>query len=144
MFKSILAVSEGGPDAGMSFKLAARVAGLFDGCVDALLLPVGPAGACAVEATVGNRHTTGSIAIATHPAYGVAATLAKLERLVIASGGVLATAGDEASVARVLTAAPRRSSRIVSSHPMRAPWWIIPFAGCLSIEWWLRRRTGLR
>ena len=31
MFKSILAVSEGGPDAGMSFKLAARVAGLFDG-----------------------------------------------------------------------------------------------------------------
>ena len=44
MFKSILAVSEGGPDAGMSFKLAARVAGLFDGCVDALHLPVGPAG----------------------------------------------------------------------------------------------------
>ncbi len=28
----------------MSFKLAARVAGLFDGCVDALHLPVGPAG----------------------------------------------------------------------------------------------------
>src|SRR5918994_258718 len=44
MFKSILAVSEGGPDAGMSFKLAARVAGLFDGTVDALHLPVGPAG----------------------------------------------------------------------------------------------------
>src|SRR6188768_2486073 len=44
MFKSILAVSEGGPDAGMSFKLAARVAGLFDGMVDALHLPVGPAG----------------------------------------------------------------------------------------------------
>jgi nucleotide-binding universal stress UspA family protein len=44
MFKSILAVSEGGPDAAMSFKLAARVAGLFDGSVDALHLPVGPAG----------------------------------------------------------------------------------------------------
>src|SRR2546429_3705200 len=44
MFKSILAVSEGGPDAGMSFKLAARVAGVFDGVVDALHLPVGPAG----------------------------------------------------------------------------------------------------
>jgi nucleotide-binding universal stress UspA family protein len=44
MFKSILAVSEGGPDAAMSFKLAARVAGLFDGTVDALHLPVGPAG----------------------------------------------------------------------------------------------------
>lgn len=44
MFKSILAVSEGGPDAAMSFKLAGRVASAFDGTVDALHLPVGPAG----------------------------------------------------------------------------------------------------
>ena len=44
MFKSILAVSEGGPDAAMSFTLAARVAGIFDGTIDALHLPVGPAG----------------------------------------------------------------------------------------------------
>lgn len=44
MFKSILAVSEGGPDAVMSFRLAARVASAFDGAVDALHLPVGPAG----------------------------------------------------------------------------------------------------
>jgi nucleotide-binding universal stress UspA family protein len=44
MFKSILGVSEGGPDAAMSFTLAARVARLFEGTVDALHLPVGPAG----------------------------------------------------------------------------------------------------
>lgn len=44
MMKSILAVSEGGPDAVMSFKLASRVAAEFDGAVDALHLPVGPAG----------------------------------------------------------------------------------------------------
>jgi nucleotide-binding universal stress UspA family protein len=44
MFKSILGVSEGGPDAAMSFTLAARVAGIFEGVVDALHLPVGPAG----------------------------------------------------------------------------------------------------
>ena len=44
MLKSILAVSEGGPDAAMSFRLAARVAGIFDATVDALHLPVGPAG----------------------------------------------------------------------------------------------------
>ena len=44
MLKSILAVSEGGPDAAMSFKLAARVAAEFGGAVDALHLPVGPAG----------------------------------------------------------------------------------------------------
>ena len=29
-------------------------------------------------------------------------------------------------------------------HPMRSVWWILPFAGCLSAEWWLRRRRGLR
>ncbi len=44
MIKSVLAVSEGGPDAAMSFRLAARVAGAFGGTVDALHLPVGPAG----------------------------------------------------------------------------------------------------
>ena len=44
MIKSILAVAEGGPDAAMSFRLAARVAAAFDGTVDALHLPVGPAG----------------------------------------------------------------------------------------------------
>ena len=47
MFKSILAVSEGGPDAAMSFNLATRVAGIFNGTVDALHLPVGPAGGMA-------------------------------------------------------------------------------------------------
>ncbi|MBS0224476.1 MAG: universal stress protein [Proteobacteria bacterium] len=44
MIKSILAVSEGGPDAVMSFRLASRVAGVFDGVVDALHLPVGLSG----------------------------------------------------------------------------------------------------
>jgi len=44
MMKSILAVSEGGPDVAMSFKLAGRAATEFGGAVDALHLPVGPAG----------------------------------------------------------------------------------------------------
>ena len=47
MIKSILAISEGGPDAAMSFRLAARVAGIYDASVDALHLPVGPAGGMA-------------------------------------------------------------------------------------------------
>jgi nucleotide-binding universal stress UspA family protein len=44
LIKSILAVSEGGPDAAMSFRLASRVAGIFGGAVDALHLPVGLTG----------------------------------------------------------------------------------------------------
>jgi hypothetical protein len=29
-------------------------------------------------------------------------------------------------------------------YPMRAWWWVLPLAGCLAGEWWLRRRAGLR
>lgn len=36
MYKSILAISEGGPDAAMSFGLAARMAAMFQGTVDAV------------------------------------------------------------------------------------------------------------
>lgn len=28
-------------------------------------------------------------------------------------------------------------------HPMRSPWWMLPFALALAGEWWLRRRRGL-
>ncbi|MBS0521694.1 MAG: universal stress protein [Proteobacteria bacterium] len=44
MIKSVLAVSEGGPDATMSFSLAGRIAGEFGGTVDALHLPAGLSG----------------------------------------------------------------------------------------------------
>ena len=44
MIKSILAVSEGGPDAAMSFSWRPAWPAEFDGTVDALHLPVGPAG----------------------------------------------------------------------------------------------------
>jgi hypothetical protein len=40
------------------------------------------------------------------------------------------------------TVAVQRAAAI--RHPMRSPWWLVPFVGCLSIEWWLRRRRGLR
>jgi hypothetical protein len=38
-----------------------------------------------------------------------------------------------------LHAAPRREPW----HPMRSPWWLLPFALALSVDWWLRRRRGL-
>ncbi len=30
------------------------------------------------------------------------------------------------------------------SNPMRSPFWIVPFAGLLGVEWWSRRRRGAR
>jgi len=44
MIKSILAVSEGGPDAAATFRLAARIANLFGGSVDAIHYSEGRAG----------------------------------------------------------------------------------------------------
>ena len=36
-------------------------------------------------------------------------------------------------------------SRVAATrHPMRSAWWFAPFVACLSAEWWLRRRRGLR
>jgi hypothetical protein len=94
-------------------------------------------------ATVDERSVTGSIAIVDRPARGTAATLAKLGRQARASGGVIAKAGEEQAVASQLAGAATMS-RVVSVYPMRTPWWILPFAACLSAEWWLRRRDGLR
>ena len=32
----------------------------------------------------------------------------------------------------------------VPRRPMRSAWWLLPFVGCLCVEWWVRRRGGLR
>ena len=112
--------------------------GEFAGEVSALAV-----GTCTIEATVGDRHVSGSVAVVDQASRPVDATLAKLERRVRASGGVVTNAGDESAVAGVLGDAIF-SSQNVTAYPMRPAWWMIPFAACLSIEWWLRRRNGLR
>lgn len=35
-------------------------------------------------------------------------------------------------------------SRAETWHPMRSPWWLVPFAFGLGAEWWWRRRHGRR
>ena len=69
-------------------------------------LPLSSNGSCSIEAAVNDRQVAGSIAVAATPALGVEQTLAKLERRVTASGGVVGRAGEEAAIARALTTAP--------------------------------------
>ena len=115
-------------------------------------LPLSSLGSCEIEASVGDRLVTRSIAVADRPAPGVDRTLAKLERRVKESGGVVVRApstslrasGDETTLAQSIAASAAPAAVVTNVHPMRAAWWILPFAGCLSIEWWLRRRAGLR
>lgn len=42
-----------------------------------------------------------------------------------------------------LSSAIRAMPRVETWHPMRSPWWIVPFALLLGAEWWWRRRRGL-
>ena len=46
----------------------------------------------------------------------------------------------EAHLRREVSASPIPTT----THPMRSSLWILPFAACVSGEWWLRRRRGLR
>lgn len=114
-------------------------------------IPAGVGRRCEVEVTLDGRSTTTSYAVADAVRHGVDATLAKLERQVRATGGVFSNAGDPSTalratevLARALDSQASNSSQIVSVYPMHSPWWIIPFAGCLSLEWFQRRRAGLR
>jgi class 3 adenylate cyclase len=67
--------------------------------------------------------------------------LRALEQMVARAGGTVARVDGLASTTVFDT--PRASERS-PFHPLQSPWWILPFALCLSGEWWLRRRDGLR
>lgn len=59
------------------------------------------------------------------------------------TGGISAHASETRPLDDLLRAMPP-SVVSVPVHPMRSPWWILPFAGALCVEWGLRRRKGLR
>jgi hypothetical protein len=58
-------------------------------------------------------------------------------------GGRALDARDVPSLPGILSAAFRPLPRVETWHPMRSPWWIVPFALALGAEWWWRRRRGL-
>ena len=59
-------------------------------------------------------------------------------------GGVDVDVADLPALERDLRAKIAPTSAPIRRRPMRSPWWLLPFAGCLSGEWWLRRRRGRR
>jgi hypothetical protein len=60
------------------------------------------------------------------------------------SGGGRVLAREHAdSLLPLLKAAVRAAPHQAPWHPLRSPWWIVPFALALAGEWWLRRRRGL-
>jgi hypothetical protein len=57
--------------------------------------------------------------------------------------GIDASADRVADVVRFLDTHVPRPAVPTIVRPMRSAWWIVPFAICLAVEWWMRRRRGL-
>lgn len=95
---------------------------------------------CDVEVAIGPSRATSGIAVAHEPSASAPDTLARLERSVRQAGGTISRR-DNLAAANL----SRESMTTVRTpiYPMRSVWWIVPFALCLSGEWWMRRRRGL-
>ncbi len=59
-------------------------------------------------------------------------------------GGALVSMGEIDSLPTLVDAAVPSQPVATPTRPMRSPWWVVPFAGLLSVEWWSRRRRGAR
>jgi hypothetical protein len=110
--------------------------GVYSGTVAA-----SDAGGCAIRVAVDDGPASeAGFTVTSGPTASVPAVVTKLERAAVSSGG---TAGDaDAVIAALATTAPVEVPTPV--WPMRSPWWLSPFVACLGLEWWLRRRAGLR
>jgi len=59
-------------------------------------------------------------------------------------GGEVIPAGEIETLPSRLAAAVASQPVATPTRTLRSPWWIVPFAGLLSVEWWSRRRRGAR
>jgi hypothetical protein len=105
-------------------------------------LPIANVPACTIEAGVNGVVGHASIVTAQRPLRPVAAVLAKLDRAARASGGVV-TDEDNLEPIREWNRSSPTVNQAVPWRPMHSAWWLLPFAGCLCMEWWMRRRNGL-
>jgi hypothetical protein len=115
-------------------------AGSFAGRV-----PIGTRDGCRMEATVAG------IGTADAPLAEVATNLRyprwdqeQMQELAARTGGLFIDHADARPLVDAWLQARGAERRPEPVHPMRSWWWAVPFIACLSGEWWLRRRAGLR
>lgn len=96
---------------------------------------------CEIRVTVdGGEPAIGGLAVTAGATASVTAVLSQLERAAARSGGAVGAAD---AVIATLTASAQGTAP-AAVRPMRSAWWMSPFVACLGLEWWLRRRAGLR
>lgn len=110
-------------------------AGIYEAWIDAP-----GAGTYSVVATGGGADAAAVLRVTDtvqHPAAG----RPPVREAAAQSGGGVARNPEELRALLTSLPAPEIDRRV---RPMRSPWWIIPFAGCLCAEWLIRRKRGLR
>jgi hypothetical protein len=110
------------------------VSGVFDGWRTAGSIPTTPATAMTTSASPATVPTTAPTS-APLEATGAVKTATAVPLPVLRPGDPLPVGADRAAAGP----APRRPA-----FPMHAPLWLVPILACLTAEWWLRRRRGLR
>jgi hypothetical protein len=108
------------------------VSGVFDAWRTAGNTPTTPATAMTAPASPATETATET---ANAPGTGAVKTATAVPLPVLRPGDPLPVGADRAAAGP----APRRPA-----FPMHAPLWLVPLLACLSAEWWLRRRRGLR
>lgn len=99
--------------------------------------------ACEMRVAVeGGPSAVGGIAVTSGATQTTADVMAKLERAATRSGGVIVRTGEHDKLVAALAKVSPPVPAVI--HPMRSPWWMFPFVAGLGVEWWLRRRSGLR
>jgi hypothetical protein len=126
------------PDSSGVLHLWPRGAGQLAGRVHA---PASP-GLYQVALSVAGRRAAVPFVVASDGRPVVPAAEARLVDLVHATHGAIVSASQIARLGALLGLAVHVAPRLVTWHPMRSAWWIIPFVLALSGEWWLRRRRG--
>ncbi|MEY4634408.1 MAG: hypothetical protein RJA55_206 [Acidobacteriota bacterium] len=136
--RTVTASATCGTDAPAPIRLWPQGApGVFSGVV-----PVEGGERCELRIEVeGGPVAARGIAVTTGATGSVSAVMRQLERIAEDTGGGL---GDVTTVTEALAGLPAPAEAPAPSHPMRSPWWLSPFVACLGLEWWLRRRAGLR
>lgn len=115
--------------------------GVFTG---SFVAPAGQ-GPHAVEVVVaGTIRTTGRGVFRVQSDARPIVAAAPLALLASSHGGVNVGPNDLAALERHVRQSIAASRATSARRPMHSPWWLLPFATCLSGEWWLRRRRGLR
>ena len=98
----------------------------------------------AVDARGGRQSTVQPVPIVADAEARIAAVEAPLSLLSASHRGLDVPPGRAPEIVQALRQSVRPTRATARRHPMRSAWWLVPFVSCLSAEWWLRRRRGLR